>query len=132
MLIHVKSSKREEMIDITSKVADLVPGGDGVCVLFVQHTTCGLTVNENADPDVQSDMLGFLRRLIPQYEPNFKHSEHNSDAHIKASLVGSSVTVPFENGKLCLGRWQGIYLCEFDGPRERKMMVKLVNFGPGD
>jgi len=114
------------MIDITSEVAKSIPDGDGICVLFVQHTTCGLTVNENADPDVQSDMLGFLRRLIPQYEPNFTHFEHNSDAHIKASLMGSSVTVPFENGKLCLGRWQGIYLCEFDGPRERKILVSVV------
>ena len=114
------------MIDITSEVAKSIPDGDGICVLFVQHTTCGLTVNENADPDVQSDMLGFLRRLIPQYEPNFTHFEHNSDAHIKASLMGSSVTVPFENGKLRLGPWQGIYLCEFDGPRDRKILVSVV------
>ncbi len=114
------------MIDITSEVSALLPSGYGICVLFVQHTTCGLTVNEDADPDVQSDMLGFLRRLIPQYEPNFKHFEHNSDAHIKASLMGSSVTVPFEDGKLCLGRWQGIYLCEFDGPRERKVLVSVA------
>lgn len=121
--ISVSSSEREEMIDITSKVAAGLPTGDGICVLFTQHTTCGLTINENADPDVKSDMLGFLRRLIPQYEPNFRHFEHNSDAHIKSSLVGSSVTVPFENGKLLLGRWQGIYLCEFDGPRERKVLM---------
>ena len=126
MFITVRSSSREEMIDITSDVAGELPDGDGVCVLFVQHTTCGLTVNENADPDVQSDMLGFLRRLIPQHEPNFKHFEHNSDAHIKASLMGSSVTVPFENGNLSLGRWQGIYLCELDGPRERKVLVKII------
>ena len=124
--VSVKSKRREEMIDITSDAAELLPEGDGVCVLFVQHTTCGLTVNENADPDVQSDMLGFLQRLIPQYEPNFKHFEHNSDSHIKASLVGSSVTVPYEDGKLCLGRWQGIYLCEFDGPRERKVLVRFI------
>ena len=120
------SSAREEMIDITAEVERELPDGDGVCFLFVQHTTCGLTVNENADPDVQSDMLGFLRRLIPQFEPNFKHGEHNSDAHIKSSLVGPSVTVPFENGKLVLGRWQGIYLCEFDGPRERKVVMKTL------
>ena len=124
--ISVKSGQREQMIDITPEVAKLLPHGDGICVLFVQHTTCGLTVNENADPDVQSDMLGCLRRLIPQYEPNFKHFEHNSDAHIKASLMGSSVTVPFENGNLSLGRWQGIYLCELDGPRERKVLVKII------
>lgn len=125
MFIEVRSSSREEMIDITSEVSALLPLGEGICVLFVQHTTCGLTVNENADPDVQSDMLGFLQLLIPQYEPHFKHFEHNSDSHIKASLMGSSVTVPFENGKLCLGRWQGIYLCEFDGPRERKVVVSI-------
>ena len=121
--LSVSSNVREEMIDITSKVAAGLPAGDGICVLFTQHTTCGLTINENADPDVKSDMLGFLRRLIPQYEPNFRHFEHNSDAHIKSSLVGSSVTVPFENGKLLLGRWQGIYLCEFDGPRERTVLM---------
>lgn len=124
-IISVSSSEREEMIDITSKVAAGLPAGDGLCVLFTQHTTCGLTINENADPDVKSDMLGFLRRLIPQYEPNFRHFEHNSDAHIKSSLVGSSVTVPFENGKLLLGRWQGIYLCEFDGPRERAVLMTV-------
>jgi secondary thiamine-phosphate synthase enzyme len=123
-IIKVSSSDREEMIDITSKVEKMIPEkGEGICVLFTQHTTCGMTINENADPDVKSDMLGFLHRLIPQYEPNFKHFEHNSDAHIKSSIVGSSVTVPFENGKLLLGRWQGIYLCEFDGPRERKVIV---------
>ena len=101
-------------------------GKRGVVVVFVQHTTCGVTVNENADPDVQTDMLGFLRRLIPQHTPEFKHAEENSDAHIKSSLVGSSVTVPFEDGRLCLGRWQGIYLCEFDGPRERKVVVSVA------
>lgn len=124
--LSVQSDHREEMIDITSDVEKLLPNGDGICVLFTQHTTCGLTINENADPDVKSDMLGFLQRLIPQSEPNFRHFEHNSDAHIKSSLVGSSVTVPFENGKLLLGRWQGIYLCEFDGPRERKVLLKTI------
>jgi secondary thiamine-phosphate synthase enzyme len=98
----------------------------GICVLFTRHTTCGLTINENADPDVKSDMLGFLNRLIPQYDRHFRHFEHNSDAHIKSSLVGSSVTVPFESGMLCLGRWQGIYLCEFDGPRERTVLMRIV------
>jgi secondary thiamine-phosphate synthase enzyme len=85
-----------------------------------------MTVNENADPDVQTDMLGFLKRLIPQHESHFKHGEQNSDAHIKSSIVGSSVTVPFEKGKLLLGRWQGVYLCEFDGPRERKVLLKTI------
>jgi len=126
-MIKVRSRSREEMIDITLEVEEHLPAdGDGICVLFVQHTTCGLTVNENADPDVQSDMLGFLKRLIPQHEPHFKHGEQNSDAHIKSSLIGSSVTVPFERGKLQLGRWQGVYLCEFDGPRERKILIKAV------
>jgi secondary thiamine-phosphate synthase enzyme len=124
--ISIASTRREQMIDITSRVHGMLPDGDGVVVLFIQHTTCGLTINENADPDVQSDMIDFLNRLIPQYEPNFHHFEHNSDAHIKSSLVGSSVTVPFENGKLCLGRWQGIYLCEFDGPRERSVLIKTT------
>lgn len=124
--IAVRSNAREEMIDITSDVRKLIPEkGEGICVLFTPHTTCGLTINENADPDVKTDMLGFLRRLIPQYEPNFRHFEHNSDAHIKSSIVGSSTTVPFENGRLLLGRWQGIYLCEFDGPRERKVLVAI-------
>jgi secondary thiamine-phosphate synthase enzyme len=123
--ISVRSSAREEMLDITEEVQRHI-NGDGVCVLFTQHTTCGLTINENADPDVKSDMLGFLKRLIPQHEPNFKHFEHNSDAHIKSSLVGSSVTVPFEGGRLLLGRWQGIYLCEFDGPRDRTVLVRIV------
>ena len=123
------STMREEMIDITSDVEKLVHQSErrsGVCVLFVQHTTCGLTVNENADPDVQSDMLGFLKRLIPQHEPHFKHGEQNSDAHIKSSLVGASVTIPFEDGKLVLGRWQGVYLCEFDGPRQRKVVMATL------
>lgn len=126
--LKVGSAAREEMIEITREVSEKlaeIDRRDGVCFLFTQHTTCGLTVNENADPDVKSDMLGFLKRLIPQYEPNFKHFEHNSDAHIKSSLVGSSVVVPFADGELLLGRWQGIYLCEFDGPRERTVLMKL-------
>lgn len=127
--IEVMSKQREEMIDITGEVEAMLGKSDskeGICVLFTQHTTCGITVNENADPDVQSDMLGFLQKLIPQYYEDFKHFEHNSDAHIKSSLVGSSVTVPFAKGKLLFGRWQGIYLCEFDGPRERKVLMTLI------
>jgi len=85
-----------------------------------------LTINENADPDVKSDMLGFLRKLIPQDYAGFRHFEHNSDAHIKSTIVGLSVTIPFENGNLLLGRWQGIYLCEFDGARERMVLVKII------
>ena len=127
--LKVSSAAREEMIDVTREVSEKLAGidqRDGVCFLFTQHTTCGLTINENADPDVKSDMLGFLKRPIPQYEPNFKHFEHNSDAHIKSSLVGSSVAVPFTDGELMLGRWQGVYLCEFDGPRERTVLMKVL------
>src|SRR6266700_472616 len=96
--ITIRSSKREEMLDITPEVAGMVERSgesNGTCVVFSQHTTCGITVNENADPDVQSDMLGFFKKLIPQYEADFRHSEYNSDAHIKASIIGSSATIPF-------------------------------------
>ena len=126
--IKVRSTSREEMIDITPEVEKiLLESGEkeGIVVLFVQHTTCGLTVNENADPDVQTDILSALRKLIPQYGMNFKHAEENSDAHLKSSFFGSSVTVPFANGELLLGRWQGIYLCEFDGARERKIIATI-------
>lgn len=126
--IKVQSKQREELIDITREVEREIPeSGDGICVLFTQHTTCGLTINENADPDVKRDMLLFLKNTIPQYYDGFRHFEHNSDAHIKSSLMGFSVTIPFENGKLLLGRWQGIYLCEFDGAKERKVLVQILN-----
>lgn len=125
--IKIQSRQREELIEITDEVSRFIPEtGDGICVLFTQHTTCGLTINENADPDVKHDFLLFLKNTIPQFYEGFRHFEHNSDAHLKASLVGSSVTIPFENGKLLLGRWQGIYLCEFDGARERKVIVKII------
>ncbi len=124
----MQSKRREEMIEITAEVENIVRDAEqaeGICVLFVQHTTCGLTVNENADPDVKRDMLGWLNKTIPQFYADFRHFEHNSDAHIKSSLMGSSVTIPFANKKLLLGRWQGIYLCEFDGARERKVSVTI-------
>ena len=129
--ITVTSNEREEMVEVTREVEECLTDGDGVCVVFTQHTTCGLTINENADPDVKADMLAWLRRLVPQFPdtpggPVFKHFEHNSDAHIKSSLIGSSVMVPFSDGKLLLGRWQGIYLCEFDGPRERRVIVQIL------
>ncbi len=117
------------MIEITSEVERILSESqikDGVCILFTQHTTCGLTINENADPDVKSDMLGFLRDLIPQDYKDFRHVERNSDAHIKSTFTGASLIVPFENGALLLGQWQGIYLCEFDGARERKVLVKII------
>jgi secondary thiamine-phosphate synthase enzyme len=128
--IKVQSHSREELVEFTDQVADkLRESGarDGVVVLYVQHTTAGLTVNENADPDVPRDMLHALRTLIPQHGMGFRHGEENSDAHIKASLTGSSVTVPFADGKLLLGRWQGIFLCEFDGGRERKVIMTILS-----
>ena len=124
--LKVRSHAREELIEFTQEVQQkLTDSGEqeGVVVLFVQHTTAGLTVNENADPDVPRDMLHLFRTLIPQHGMGFRHGEENSDAHIKATLVGSSVTVPLKNGKLLLGRWQGIFLCEFDGGRERQVIM---------
>jgi secondary thiamine-phosphate synthase enzyme len=127
-VIKVRSREREQMVEFTDEVRRRLKeagAGEGICVLYVQHTTAGLTVNENADPDVPRDMLLALRTLIPQHGMGFRHGEENSDAHIKASLVGSSVTVPFHNGELMLGRWQGIFLCEFDGGRERQVIMML-------
>ncbi|MFN2456280.1 MAG: secondary thiamine-phosphate synthase enzyme YjbQ [Pyrinomonadaceae bacterium] len=126
--LKVRSHEREEMLEITREVQQKIQEAgvpEGICVLYVQHTTAGLTVNENADPDVRRDMLHALRTLIPQYGMDFRHAEENSDAHLKASIVGTSVTVPFHDGKLLLGRWQGIYLCEFDGARERRVIMML-------
>jgi secondary thiamine-phosphate synthase enzyme len=126
--LKVRSSQREELVEFTDAVREkLKESGaeEGICVLYVQHTTAGLTINENADPDVPRDMLLALRTLIPQHGMGFRHGEENSDSHIKASLVGSSVTIPFSNGDLLLGRWQGIFLCEFDGGRERQVVMVL-------
>jgi secondary thiamine-phosphate synthase enzyme len=127
--IKVRSRGREELVEFTAEVRRVLGetgAREGVCVLYVRHTTAGLTVNENADPDVPRDMLHCLRTLIPQHGMGFRHGEQNSDAHIKASLVGPSVTVPFADGELLLGRWQGIFLCEFDGPREREVTMTVV------
>ena len=126
--LSVRSHQREELIEITEQVEHELAQShakEGIVVLYVQHTTAGLTVNENADPDVPRDMLHAFRTLIPQHGMGFRHGEENSDAHIKATLVGSSVTVPFQDGKLLLGRWQGIFLCEFDGGRERQVIMML-------
>lgn len=128
-VLTVRSHHREELVEFTEQVQHALNDSnqkEGVIVLYVQHTTAGLTINENADPDVPRDMLLALRTLIPQHGMGFRHGEENSDAHIKASLVGSSVSVPFAEGKLLLGRWQGVFLCEFDGGRERKVIMKIV------
>jgi secondary thiamine-phosphate synthase enzyme len=128
--LKVRSHQREELVEFTDEVQRQLKASGfraGIVVLYVQHTTAGLTVNENADPDVPRDMLHAFRMLIPQHGMGFRHGEENSDAHIKASVVGSSVTVPFADGKLLLGRWQGIFLCEFDGGRERKVVMMVLS-----
>lgn len=128
-VLNVRSRNREELVEFTDLVNEKLRDAgvqEGLVVLYVQHTTAGLTINENADPDVPRDMLHALRTLIPQHGMGFRHGEQNSDAHIKASLTGSSVTIPFEDGKLLLGRWQGVFLCEFDGGRERQVIMSIV------
>ena len=126
--ITINTSQRNDLIDVTRRISDVVSQSgisDGRVVAFVPHTTAGITINENADPSVVHDILFSLEKLIPHSQRGFQHSEGNSDSHIKASLVGSSVTVIVENSHLVLGTWQGIYFCEFDGPRTRRLMVKV-------
>jgi secondary thiamine-phosphate synthase enzyme len=126
--LEIRTRLREEIVDLTSAVQGVVASSgakDGLCVVFVPHTTAGVTINENADPDVRADILTALRRAVPDNIP-FAHSEGNSPAHIKASLIGSSVTVIIADGKLRLGTWQGVQFCEFDGPRSRKLYVQVL------
>jgi secondary thiamine-phosphate synthase enzyme len=128
----VTTHARSEMMDVTARVQKVVAKQgvmDGYVIVYVPHTTAAVTINENADPDVKADMLKKLETMIPKREPYYEHAEGNSDSHVKTSLVGNSATVLIEGGKLVLGRWQGIYFCEFDGPREREMYVKV--FGSG-
>lgn len=116
------------MVEITDRVADVCRDvADGYVIVYVPHTTAGVTIQENADPDVQHDLLRKLDELVPKQEPYYRHGEGNSDSHLKTAMVGTSATVLIEDGRLLLGRWQGIYLCEFDGPRTREVMVKAVN-----
>jgi secondary thiamine-phosphate synthase enzyme len=125
------TKSRSEMIDITDRVRKLVAINtvqDGMAIVYVPHTTAAVTINENADPDVKHDMLKKLDTLIPKSEPYYQHGEGNSDSHVKTSLVGNSVTVMIDRGKLVLGTWQGIQFCEFDGPRKRSYLVKIVSF----
>ena len=126
--ITVQTRSRDEMVDITRDVADFVRScgvKTGHCVIFVPHTTAGITINEHADPDVVDDMNAVLNRIVPWTGP-YKHIEGNSAAHVKASLMGSSVTVLIEDGKLQLGTWQGIFFCEYDGPRTRKAWISVA------
>jgi secondary thiamine-phosphate synthase enzyme len=124
----VRTSKRTEFIDITRSVQEAVQKTglkEGVCILFIPHTTAAITINENADPSVVQDIVTELNKIVP-FEDRYQHMEGNSPAHIKASLVGCSQTVFVESGKLVLGTWQGIFFCEFDGPRDRKVYVKVM------
>ena len=125
--LSIDTTDRSEMIDITSKVEEeLKRSGlkDGVCFLFVPHTTAGITINESADSSVATDIQAMLNKLIP-WEGSYRHLEGNSAAHIKSSLIGNSVMVFVESGHLKLGTWQGIFFCEFDGPRSRKLYIKF-------
>lgn len=124
----VPTSQRTELVEITTKVQKVVTQAgikQGVCHLFVPHTTAGVMINENADADVARDIRVALDRLVP-HDGDYRHSEGNSDSHIKATMVGVSLSVFIENGKLALGRWQGIFFCEFDGPRQRHLQLKIV------
>ncbi len=125
--VQVRTGEREEIVNITSQVEAVVQKSgivSGTCVVFSTHTTCGVTINENADPDVKDDLLHGLARAFPR-GGNYRHAEGNSDAHLKASAVGSSATVIVDQGHLLLGTWQGIMLCEFDGPRPRTVAVHV-------
>jgi secondary thiamine-phosphate synthase enzyme len=129
--ITLRTRQRSEFIDITSEVARAVKEsgvGDGVAVVYVPHTTAGVTINENADPDVVADVLDVLERLVPA-GAGYRHREGNADSHVKASLMGSSVTVPVAGGALALGTWQGIYFTEFDGPRSRRTVIEVIGHG---
>jgi len=126
--LRVKTDRRTQLVDVTDQVARIVADTgvtNGVCYVFVPHTTAAVTINEHFDPDVATDVEGALDRLIPVKGP-YRHAEGNSDSHMKAILVGASATIFLEKGKLALGRWQGVFFCEFDGPRDRQMQVKVV------
>ena len=126
--LRVRTDRRTQLVDVTEEVQALVTKSgvqQGNCIVYVPHTTAGVTVNEHADPDVASDFEGIMDRLIPERGP-YRHVEGNSDSHAKAILAGTSQTIFVERGRLVLGRWQGIFFCEYDGPRERTMQVKVV------
>lgn len=125
--ITIRSIKKNEFIDITHYIKDEVRNSklkEGVINIFVPHTTAGITINENADPSVKEDITNGLRKIAPE-DANYEHLEGNADSHIKSTLVGVSLTIPFENGELLLGTWQGIFFTEFDGPRTRKFIIQI-------
>jgi secondary thiamine-phosphate synthase enzyme len=124
----LSTKKRNEMIDITSRVGTIVRQSgisDGDVVVYCPHTTAGITINENADPSVPHDILLTLQELIPDYRPGYRHSEGNSDAHVKSSIIGCSRQILIKDQSLALGTWQGVFFCEFDGPRNRKVSVQV-------
>jgi len=126
--LEVRTSRREELVDIGPQVREAIRRagvGEGVVHLWSMHTTCALTVNENADPDVARDMVWMMGDLVPHDDPNFRHGEGNSDAHVKTSLFGPGLTLLVHGGEPVLGRWQGIFLAEWDGPRQRRVAVKI-------
>lgn len=129
MILSVKTSTRTELLDITSRIADQVKQSgvsDGLCMLYVPHTTGAVTINESADPSVRQDILMVLNQIVP-WKADYKHLEGNSPAHVKSTLVGASELLAIENGSLVLGTWQGIFFCEFDGPRTRKIHVRILD-----
>ena len=127
--LSLKTDRRTQLVEVTAQVQKVVASSGvatGICHLYVPHTTAAITINECADPNVAEDLEGALDRLIPATGP-YRHSEGNSDSHVKSVLVGASQIIHVEGGKLVLGRWQGVFFCEFDGPRERKLQIKVVN-----
>lgn len=128
MICTVKSGTRTELIDITSKIQDMVMSAgidQGLCMLYVPHTTAAITINESADPSVKEDILMIINKMIP-WKADYRHLEGNSPAHIKSSIVGASELIAIDNNRLVLGTWQGIFFCEFDGPRTRKVQVRII------
>jgi secondary thiamine-phosphate synthase enzyme len=128
MILTVKTRAKTELIDITSEIQQMVLSSgieEGLCILYVPHTTAGITINESADPSVKGDILMILNKIVP-WEAGYRHLEGNSPAHIKSTIVGASELVIIENGRLVLGTWQGIFFCEFDGPRTRKVHVHFL------
>lgn len=128
MELLVTTRKKVELIDITARIEEIVKNSglkEGICVVYVPHTTAGVTVNENYDPSVKYDIESMLSKLVPE-DAGYTHMEGNADAHIKASIIGNSVCIPVEGKKLMFGKWQGIFFCEFDGPRKRRVIVKII------
>ena len=127
--IELPTTRKSEMVDLTKRVRSIVTASgiqNGICSIFCGHTTGAITLNENTDPDVQTDILNALERAVPQKEKYYKHEEGNAHAHAKAAVVGFSETIPVQGGKLLLGPWQAIFFCEFDGPRNRKLIVTVL------